>query len=70
MYAFLEGIDYGGENFELSKENVGTIFVGSTSLPYNDNDEWLDSPPVCSNDSHEGGVYLSCLCQMALSGNL
>ena len=42
--------DYGGGGeggvgkFVLNKENVGIVFMNSTSLPYNDDDEWLDFP--------------------------
>lgn len=47
-----------GGVFELSRENFGNVFINSTSLICNDEDEWLESPILCGNDTHEG-VYLS-----------
>ena len=43
----------------MSKGKFGTIFIDSTSWPYNDDDdEWLDSPPMCGDVSHERGVLV------------
>ena len=40
--------------------------MDSTSLPCSDDDEWLDSPPLCGDGNHEGGV----LVMFALNGYL
>jgi hypothetical protein len=48
-----------GGGLGLSGNNVGTIFMDSTSLPCSNDDEWLDSPPVWGDDSHEGGILVS-----------
>ena len=38
-------------------------------LPYGDDGEWLNCPPVCGDDNH-GGMYLSHLRLMAILENL
>lgn len=38
-----------GVEFELSREDVGTVVMDSTSLQCTDDDEWLDYPHVCGD---------------------
>jgi hypothetical protein len=46
--------------FELSKKNIGIVFIDSILLPCIDDDEWLNTPSVCGDGRHEGGrgVYV------------
>lgn len=50
-----------GRGFELSKENVETVSMDSTSWPCNDGDECLDSPHVCGNGNHRGCIPPVCV---------
>ena len=46
------------------------LFVWIPSLlPYGHDDEWLNCPPMCGDDSH-GGIDLSHLHWMAIYENL